>query len=265
MTDPLRGRDVSDRSTDESGVIDAPAPDTAGGSSPPATTDAAWATSSSPDPVSADTAYQPVYAPAPQPQAAQPPPYQQPSFQQPSYQQQPYPAYQQPPGAAPVSAWAAGGQEVVATRPHAHSLAVALAAVFLGATGLFWTLIAVGTLLFSSLLPQLGGTNIPQATRDILQSGGIVFAVIMLIIGLPHLLAALGAPLHKGWARWLGVIVSVVGILLGALILAGGNVTNTVNNQTVTFNAVGPALFIAVPYALSLLALIFSRRHFASG
>jgi len=32
----------------------------------------------------------------------------------------------------------------------------------------------------------------------------------------------------------------------------------------VTVDPIGPALFVMVPYALSLVALIFSRRHFRS-
>lgn len=214
--------------------------------------------------VSTETTYQPAYTPpASSPPAASAPAYpaaaQQP--EQPAYP----PQYQQP-----TSAW---GQSVVIaeeTRDHAHSLGVALASLFLGFWGLLFTLVGILFLVGGAGLTELI-RNDPQLTgidpAQIDQVMGVfgVGAVIMLLIGIPHLLAALGAPLHKGWGRWLGVTVSILGILLGVLILSGGSSSTVVNDQRVTVNTLGPALFVIVPYALSLLALIFSRRHFRSG
>lgn len=218
------------------------------------------------EPVSAETTYQPAYTPPASSQGAYPPAYQQPeqSPYPPQYQQPAYPpAYQQP-----ASAW---GQSSVATeeRDHAHSLGVALASLFLGFWGLLFTLFGILLLVggggFTELIrndPQLEG--IDPAQLDQVMSAFGVGAVIMLLIGIPHLLAAVGAPLHKGWARWTGVIVSILGILLGVLVLSGGSSSTVVNGQRVTVNTLGPALFFIVPYALSLLALILSRRHFRS-
>jgi hypothetical protein len=154
-------------------------------------------------------------------------------------------------------------------RDHAHSLGVALASVFLGFWGLLFTLVGILFLVggggFTDMIrndPQLEGID-PAQIDQVMGAFG-VGAVIMLLIGIPHLLAAVGAPLHKGWARWMGVIVSVLGILLGVLILSGGSSSTVVSDQRVTVDPIGPALFVMVPYALSLLALIFSRRHFRS-
>ncbi len=219
------------------------------------------------EPVSTETTYQPAYTqPAPS-QAAYPPAYQQPeqSTYPPQYQQPAYP----PPYQQPASAW---GQSSVATeeRDHAHSLGVALASLFLGFWGLFFTLIGlvflVGGAGISSIIrndPQFGSLDPAQIEQAVSVLG--VGAVILLLIGIPHLLAAVGAPLHKGWARWIGVIVSILGILLGVLILMGGSSSTVVNGQRVTVSTLGPALFFIVPYALALLALILSRRHFRSG
>lgn len=234
------------------------------------------------EPVPSETTYQPAYTPpSPTPAAPSAPVYQQepqpaypPQYQQeqqpaypPQYPQAAYPpAYQQP-----ASAW---GQSAVApeTRDHthAHSLGVALASLFLGFWGLLFTLAGilflVGGAGFADLIrndAQLDG--IDPAQLDQVMSVFGVGAVIMLLIGIPHLLAALGAPFHKGWARWLGVIVSILGILLGVLILSGGNSSTVVNDRVVTVSTIGPALFVIVPYALALLALILSRRHFQSG
>lgn len=214
------------------------------------------------EPVSAETTYQPAYTP---------PPYSPPATSAPAYpsatQQPEQPAYP-PQYQQPASAW---GQSSVETEPrdHAHSLGVALASLFLGFWGLLFTLVGILFLVggegFTELIrndPQLEG--IDPAQIDQVMSAFGVGAVIMLLIGIPHLLAAVGAPLHKGWARWMGVIVSVLGILLGVLILSSGSSSTVVSGQRVTVSPVGPALFLIVPYALSLLALIFSRRHFRS-
>ncbi len=217
--------------------------------------------------VSAETTYQPAYTPA---ASADPAAYQQPG-------QAPYPAqYQQPPAAypapyqQPASGWGQASTGVAEAPEHAHSLGVALASVFLGFWGLAFTLLGILFLIggagIGSLIrndPRLGSVDPAQVDQAFSALG--VGAVILLLIGIPHLLAALGAPLHKGWARWMGVIVSVLGILLGVLILAGGSSSTVVNDQRVTVSAVGPALIVIVPYALALLALILSRRHFRNG
>jgi uncharacterized membrane protein YedE/YeeE len=224
------------------------------------------------EPVSTDTTYQPAYTPPADQPPAYPPQFQQPPAYPPAYQQQeqpPYPPqYQQAAYQQPASAW---GQSAVVdeTRDHAHSLAVALASLFLGFWGLLFTLVGmlflVGGAGFTDLIrndPQLEGID-PAQIDQVMGAFG-VGAVIMLLIGIPHLLAALGAPFHKGWARWVGVIVSILGILLGVLILSGGSSSTVINDQRVTVSTIGPALFVIVPYGLALLALIFSRRHFRS-
>lgn len=241
---------------------------------PPASSETGGSQTPAYEPVPAETTYQPAYTPPAAAAPAYPPAYQPPEqaayppqYQQPQavyQQQQPYPPqYQQP-----ASAW--GQSSVVAeTRDHAHSLAVALASVFLGFWGLIFTLFgilfliggaSIGNLIRSD--PQFDSVDPAQIDQAIGALGG--GAIFMLLIGLPHLLAAIGAPLHKGWARWTGVIVSVLGVLLGVLIMSAGRTTTVVNDQRVTVDAIGPAMFFIVPYALTLLALILSRRHFRS-
>lgn len=260
MTDPLRPNDESGtQPQDESNSLT--------GTEGTSTSSPAWATA--PDPVSSETSYQPVFTPASPPVSQAPPAFQQPSYQQPTSQQPPYQqppdqAYQPPAYPQSQGQWVAPQDQSVA-RPHNHSTLVGLASVFLGFVGLFWTFLGLAVLLLGSLINDLGRGQLTQAQIDAVRGGGVVAGIVLLVIGLPHLIAAIWAPLHKGWARWLGVIVSVLGVLLGVVIATSPTSSTTINGQVVTTNPLGPGLFILVPYAVSLVALIFSRRHFASG
>lgn len=245
------------------------------------------------EPVSTDTTYQPAYQQPSnqQPNYQQPPPtptYQPPSFDQPTYQQPAYqqPNYQQPypppsyaagppaaPYQAPPSQWAQqwASQEAPAVR-HDHSVAVGLAAVFLGMFGLFFTLIGIVALVAGAAVLQVlrGNPNFTQGQVNTIAGALTVGAIILLVIGVPQLLAAIWAPLHKNWARVVGIIVSAVGLLLGILVAISpvSRSTFTQPDGTVVateFNPLFGALFFLIPYGFSLLALIFSRRHFRNG
>ena len=45
----------------------------------------------------------------------------------------------------------------------------------------------------------------------------VVVFVIVLVLGLLHLVAAIGVFLHKSWGRLLGIVLGVLGVLLGVL------------------------------------------------
>ncbi len=97
-----------------------------------------------------------------------------------------------------------------------------------------------------------------------------IAGVIGLILGIPHLLAAIWAPLHRNWARVLGIIVAVLGCLLGVLALLSGQGSSTQrlpdgSTVTTTGSPIASALLFLVPYGFTLLALLLSRRHFRSG
>jgi uncharacterized membrane protein (DUF2068 family) len=56
----------------------------------------------------------------------------------------------------------------------------------------------------------------------ILAGVGIVFGIIVLLIGLLYLAIAYGVWKGRGWAWMLGLIVSIIAIIFGVLGLAGG-------------------------------------------
>jgi energy-coupling factor transporter transmembrane protein EcfT len=50
----------------------------------------------------------------------------------------------------------------------------------------------------------------------------IVIAVVLLAAGAASLASAIGVFAHKSWGRWLGVVSSTIGVVVGLLILVVG-------------------------------------------
>lgn len=246
-------------------------PDTALTGSSGSTGSAGSSSGSPTEPVSTETVYQPAYTTPsyqqPQ-QPAYPPGYQPPYEQQTAQYQQPAAPYQQP-----ANAW----QQPWATaetpaREHHHSLGVAIASVILGFFGVFFTLMGLIALLgggpLADLIRQQG--TVSAIDLDQMLQAFTVVGIIGLVLGIPHLLAAIWAPLHRNWARVLGIIVAVLGCLLGVLALLGSQGSSTQSlpdgtTVTTTGSPIATALLFFVPYGFTLIALLLSRRHFRSG
>jgi hypothetical protein len=79
--------------------------------------------------------------------------------------------------------------------------------------------------------------------------------LILLLLGVLHIVAAGGVFGHKRWGRVLGVLLSVAGTVAGAWLLYRSLPINDAREL------VG-LLLILVPYAISLLGLLFPRDHF---
>lgn len=91
-------------------------------------------------------------------------------------------------------------------------------------------LFAVLALLGGAIMGQLSsisapGSGLTQDQIDALSSVGrtfiLVFGGIALAIGLAHLLSGIGILRRRSWARILGLVMSLLGVLLWALILVG--------------------------------------------
>jgi hypothetical protein len=89
-------------------------------------------------------------------------------------------------------------------------------------------LLGVLALLGGAIMGQLSsisapGSGLTQEQIDALSSVGrtfiFVFGGIALAIGLAHLLSGIGVLRRRGWARILGLVMGVLGILVWALIL----------------------------------------------
>jgi hypothetical protein len=84
--------------------------------------------------------------------------------------------------------------------------------------------------------------------------------VTMLVLGILHIVAAGGVLAHRGWGRWLGVLLSLLGVVVGAWLVGrvfGAEVVRPASSLA--------PLAILVPYSISLLALLFPADHFRRG
>ncbi|MEA2622759.1 MAG: hypothetical protein QOH61_1669 [Chloroflexota bacterium] len=221
---------------------------------------------------------QPAYPQQPgYPVGTQPPPqYQQPAYPQapPQYQQQPGypPAPGYPPQAQPPGAWGqapAPNYWVTAEATQygkGNSVLAIIAGVPLLLYGLLVTLAGAAILVVRSLLDDaitsaIGDGSLTATDARTLRDVIVGVAVVILIIGILHLLAAIGIWAHKGWGRWLGIIFGVIGTLIGLAALVGVRATPGVTGSR--GSDLGSSLLILVPYAFVLIAMIVGGAHFA--
>jgi hypothetical protein len=144
--------------------------------------------------------------------------------------------------------------------PPPRPTGVTLAAIYLIVMGV---LLALG----GAACGLLGGA---VGTIDPGQTGGNPFAVfggiiavmgiVVLVLGILSIAAGAGALGGKGWARWTGVVVSVLMVLLGLLLIVGslGNLDASGGITSLIF-----WLIITVAYALTAWALIQASAYFS--
>jgi hypothetical protein len=138
--------------------------------------------------------------------------------------------------------------------PPPRPTGVTLAAIYLIVMGVLIALAGAACGVFGSAVgtadtqfPGLGGLGM----------GIAVIGIILLILGILSIVAGAGALGGKGWARWTGIIISV---LLAILLILGG-----VSSFTATNGATGglTTLVIGVLYALTAWALISATAFFS--
>ena len=97
--------------------------------------------------------------------------------------------------------------------------------------GLFGILFLFVGALMGQLQDSFTGSGLtPEQTRMIARLGGVilvVFGVIALVVALAHLLGGIGALKRWGWARILGIVTSVIGVLIWLLVLVSNLVAAT--------------------------------------
>ncbi len=122
----------------------------------------------------------------------------------------------------------------------------------------------LGIVAISALVIGLAGADVLELADPTLVGLGrtlVTFVVILgltfLVVSVLHFAAGIGELVHRGWARWLGIVLGLLGVVLGVLILLG-----SIGDPTLT--AVDWAIEIGwtVAYAVVVLGLAFGSRHF---
>jgi hypothetical protein len=166
------------------------------------------------------------------------------------------PTYGAPQGWAPQAAWAPPGPQ------YGSSALVALAGVVL--------------VLFGILVAVLGGwtlTQGPEIGRFIRENDVAVFGRqidretlrailspmpgVLMVLGLLQLVVGAVILAHRGWARWLGVLLALLGLLIGVVAVSGAMALVPGVSVQLMISAV-----LLVGYAFVLLALIAGGSHF---
>lgn len=193
-------------------------------------------------------------------------------WQQP--QQPPAQPWQQPPNQVwqqpqqPPSQWGAApawGPEAQYDAGYPTSPMVAIAAIVLLVFGLLVTLIgglgaALGGVIENALreLAETETTGLEGFDLSGLSDVFLVIFGILLVIGILHLVSAIGIFLHKQWARVIGILLAVLGTLIGVLGLVGAsNVAASMDGS----EWIVP-IAMAVGYGFVLFALIAGSSHF---
>jgi uncharacterized membrane protein (DUF2068 family) len=150
----------------------------------------------------------------PQPQPDQPatPPHWAPPPAQPQQPQQPQ---WSPPPQQPAPGWGAPGYAAPPSRP----MGVTVTGIFFVIWGVLVTLFGVLFLAigqagdaFEQLVPEAGGAFAGVVT---------VLAIFLLALGILWLASGVGIFLSKQWARIIGIIMGVLGVIIGGLVLLG--------------------------------------------
>ena len=191
-----------------------------------------------------------------QPQGGQPPA---------GWHQQPQPqaGWQQPPQWQ-QQGWGQAGYWPAAPE-YPNNPLVVVSGIILIVFGVLTTLIGLFGMIVGSFAATFLEEYIPPEAAlefDIRAVTTVLLVVfgIVLVVGILHFLTAIGIFLHKGWARALGIILAVLGLLLG-VVGAVGVAQEAASATEAGREAVVP-IIVAVSYGLTLFALIAGGNHF---
>jgi hypothetical protein len=183
------------------------------------------------------------------PQPGQPYPYAQPG-------QEPWPGQEQ--------AWVQGGAG------YGRSFIAVLAAWLMLTWGIVWVVLGALVVWARSVTSLIGDAQLStevmelaqRADEQILAVGGIA-----LIIGLIHVIGAIGIFGHRRWGRAFGVILGLLGVLaaLGIITVAAGfealdvGIDEAIRGEE---GSLGASLVVLGTYLLIFLAMFVGKRHF---
>ena len=187
--------------------------------------------------------------------AEQPPPSQPPAQTPPPQwapQQQP-PAWGQP----PPGAWGQPGYSAPPPRP----VLVLIGSIWLIVVGILQILAGSGCGLLSMGAGSLSSQD-TSGLLGVLSGSLLVFGIIAVVLGFLQLASGVGALGGRGWARWIGILLSIMYFLVGLLILLGSfGAMNDPNGGGAT--SLIFALIWLVGYGVTAYAYISASQYFS--
>lgn len=183
----------------------------------------------------------------PPPQGAANFPSQQGEWQQPGYA----------PGYAPAQGWAA------AAPTYGTNILVALAALLLIVFGIAVAVLGAWLLTqgpaLEDLIHRMRSVDLIvfKPTRDQLEAAFSASPGALMVLGLLQLLVGVFVFAHRGWARWLGVLLGVLGLLLSIVAL-----TSALALVPGTSVQLMIAIALLIGYAFVVLTLLAGGGHF---
>jgi hypothetical protein len=149
-----------------------------------------------------------------------------------------------------TTGWGAGGPAPV-ERP----MGVTLAAIYLIVMGVLMGLLGACVGLIGG---AAGGLEGQMPGIGMLGGAIAVFGIIILVLGILQIVAGAGSLSGKGWARWTGIAISVIVVVLTVL----GALGSLAAGQAITDMLL--TIVIGVLYALTAWALFQATGYFAA-
>ena len=142
--------------------------------------------------------------------------------------------------------------------PPPRPMGVTLGAIYLIVMGVLISLVGGCATIGGGILSQAGNGTTSQGLAAGL--GGFLagLGIFILVLGILSIVAGAGVLSGRNWARWLGIVISVI---FAILLVLGGLTTLTAQNGMTS--GVG-SLIVGVLYALTAYALIASSSYFAA-
>jgi hypothetical protein len=227
----------------------------------------------------------------PQPQYQQPQ-YQQPQYydpaaygQQPGYYdpaaygQQQYPQQGYPPQPGQPYAYAQPGQEQWPGQElawgqggagYGRSFMAVLAAWVMLTWGIVWVVLGALVPWVKSVTSLIGDAALSADAMDLAQQADeqiVAVGGIALILGLVHVIGAIGIFGHRNWGRAFGIILGLLGVLagLGIITFAAGfealdvGIDEAIKGEEASL---GASVVVVASYLLIFLAMFVGKRHF---
>ena len=139
--------------------------------------------------------------------------------------------------------------------------------------GLVWGIAGALVLWAQSVTDWIGdltlSTDVTDLIAEVESAEESIFALgaIMVIVGIIHLIGAVGIFGHRRWGRAFGIVLGLLGILgaLGIFTISSGfeamdvGLTDAIQGEEAS---VAASIFVLACYALVFLGMFVGRRHF---